>query len=586
MTFHTWFKDELIQKNGVIKTWWEEREDRTEETFENQSLEQLALLTQPEDLPEDERIEIAEQEQNSDGTYNVTIRRWRKTGKVKIDSIPPEEFVISRDAKSIQDARLVGHRCRRTISDLVELGYPYEKLEEIGGEASDIPEDEEELVRRSADDEIGTQPTRRDRSQREVWYFEGIVKADVDGDGVSEDRFVAVAGEKGRGRMLANKPWGKRRPFAGITPCPMPHRFVGRSLADMVMDLQLIESTVMRMMLNSAYQSINPMKIVADSGDVDMDALLTPRIGGVIRAADVNSIREIVTPFIGRDMFPVLEWLQNMRENRTGVTRYNQGLDSESLNKTARGISQIMSASQQRIELIARIAAETGVVDAFRNIQELVIKHQRRPRMIRLRNKWIEIDPRQWTAEMDVKISVGLGTGNKDQMLQHLGLIAQAQEKIVMLQGGPNGPIVDWNAIYKTASKIAQNAGFKEGDMLFVDPANAPPQQPPGPSPEQQKMQAEMEMDKARLQLEMQRQQMDVQAMREKAAAEIQIEREKAQAQIMIERERAMAKAQLERELGMMRETSKAALAARELEAKTASGAFVPQPKPTPEARA
>ena len=328
-----------------------------------------------------------------------------------------------------------------------------------------------------------------------------------------------------------------------------------------------------------------------------MDALLTPRVGGVVRAADVNAIREIITPFIGKELFPVMEWLQNMRENRTGVTRYNQGLDSDSLNKTARGISQIMSASQQRIELIARIAAETGIVDAFRNIQELVIKHQRRPRMIRLRNKWVEIDPRAWTSEMDVKISVGLGTGNKDQMLQHLQLIAAAQEKIIMLQGGPNGPIVDWNAIYKTASKIAQNAGFKDGDQLFIDPSSAPPQQPPGPSPEQQKMQAEMEMDKARLEMDAQRQQMDVQAMREKAAAEIQIEREKAMAQIQaerekataqiqLERERAMAKANLERELGMMRETSKAALASRELEAKTASGAFVPQPKAPPEARA
>ena len=597
MTFHTLFKDELIQKNGILKTWWEEREERKEETFENQSIEQIQLLTQPEDLPEDERVEIAEQEQNSDGTYDITLRRWQKVGRVKIDNIPPEEFVISRDAKSIQDARLVGHRSRRTVSDLVELGYDYATLEEIGGEASDIPEDEEELVRRSADDEIGTQPTRRDRSQRQVWYFEGIVKADVDGDGISEDRFVALAGEKGKGRLLANKPWGKRRPFAGITPCPMPHRFVGRSLADMVMDLQLIESTILRMMLNSGYAAINPMKIVADGGDVDMDALLTPRVGGVVRAADVNAIREIITPFIGKELFPVMEWLQNMRENRTGVTRYNQGLDSDSLNKTARGISQIMSASQQRIELIARIAAETGIVDAFRNIQELVIKHQRRPRMIRLRNKWVEIDPRAWTSEMDVKISVGLGTGNKDQMLQHLQLIAAAQEKIIMLQGGPNGPIVDWNAIYKTASKIAQNAGFKDGDQLFIDPSSAPPQQPPGPSPEQQKMQAEMEMDKARLEMDAQRQQMDVQAMREKAAAEIQIEREKAMAQIqaerekataqiMIEREKAMAKANLERELGMMRETSKAALASRELEAKTASGAFVPQPKAPPEARA
>lgn len=605
MIFYTWFKDELLQKNGIIKTWWEDREEITQETYENQTLEQLGLLLQPEGQQEDEKIKVIGQEANADGTYTVKIKKTLQAGKVVIGNIPPEEFVISRDAKTIEDARLVGDRSKRSISDLIELGYDRDKLEGLGGDASDDDDSEESLVRRSVDDQQDTRTASRDISQRKVWFFQGIIRADMDGDGVSEDHFVALAGEKGKGVLLKNELWGKRRPYAGITPCPMPHRFHGRSLADQVMDIQLIESTLLRQILQSAYLSTNPMKVISTSAHVNMDDLLTPRAGGIIRAADVNGVREIATPFLGREIFPLMEFMKSVRENRTGVTSYNQGTDANSLNKTAHGISQIMSASQQRNELVARIAAETGVIDAFRNVQELVVKHQRRPRMIRLRNKWTEIDPRQWTSEMDVSINVGIGTGSRDAMLAHFNALLLAQKEIVAFQGGVQGPLVDAAKIYNVLMKLTQNMGLKNGDQFFNDPSNQQqPQQPPGPSPEEQKMMAEQQMaqqkmkaDQAMAQqqmqadmasqqhkqaMEQQTQQAKMQLMQTEASAMLELEKAKASAAIELEREKAIAKFNLEREIAKMR----ADLERDELSAKERAGAFVPQPKAPPQPQA
>jgi len=236
------------------------------------------------------------------------------------------------------------------------------------------------------------------------------------------------------------------------------------------------------------------------------------------------------TPLVAAQAFPMLEYIDGVREDRTGVTRYTQGLDADTLNKTATGINQIMTAAQQRVELIARVFAETGVKDLFRKILELVNRHQSAPRIIRLRNRWVPMDPREWNTQMDISISVGLGTGNKDQMLMHLRNLLDIQVQAIRMQGGVDGPLVRLENVYSTLAKLVENAGLKSADTYFTDPTQrpaAPPPPPatPPPDPALAAVQQQARIDAARLAFDRQRAAADLALDRAKLAAEIALKR-------------------------------------------------------------
>jgi hypothetical protein len=234
---------------------------------------------------------------------------------------------------------------------------------------------------------------------------------------------------------------------------------------------------------------------------------------------------------VAAQAFPVLEYLDGVRENRTGVTRYMQGLQADTLNKTATGINQIMTAAQQRVELIARVFAETGIKDLFRKILELVNRHQSAPRIIRLRNRWVPMDPRSWTTQMDVSIAVGLGTGNKDQMLIHLRNLLEIQVQAIRMQGGVDGPLVRLDNVYNTLAKLVENAGLKSADSYFTDPAHhppAPPVPPPAPQPDPTlvAVQQQAQLAAARLAFDRQRAAADLALDQAKLAADIAARRD------------------------------------------------------------
>jgi hypothetical protein len=203
-----------------------------------------------------------------------------------------------------------------------------------------------------------------------------------------------------------------------------------------------------------------------------------------------------------------------MKEKRTGITAYNQGLDSNSLNKTATGVAQIMNAAQQRIELVARTFAETGVKELFTLVHHLVRTTLTKPDIVRMRNKWVEVDPREWKARKDLSISVGLGAGNKDQQLTHLMSILQMQKEAIQI--GITNP----EKIYNALAKLTQNAGFKNPEEFWVNPANSPPPQPQGPSIEEQAIQAQKEIDAMKVQGENARKVAELEERQRKDAAD------------------------------------------------------------------
>jgi hypothetical protein len=318
----------------------------------------------------------------------------------------------------------------------------------------------------------------------------------------------------------------------------MPHRHVGLSIADLVMDIQLIRSTLMRQYLDGMYLANNGRYAISDR--VNLDDMLVSRPGGVVRVQGMpgeGHIMPLVHPNTGSYAIEGLTYLDTQKENRTGITKYNQGLDSNSLNKTASGINAIMGAAQQRLELVARVFAETGVKRLFSLVHELLKKHSDKPTIFRLRNQWVPVDPRQWQTRTDMTVSVGLGNGNKDAQLAHLMSIMQVQQQAIQIG------VTDPKKIYNAAKRLAENAGFSDGDEFFTDPSG---QQQQPPKPEQAKMQADMQAKQAQIQADMQIEQAKLQNSIQLEQAKLQLEREKMQMQMQTDMEIAKYKADTE----------------------------------------
>lgn len=594
--------DALLQKNGFAKAWVETREvtDRQEKLVDMGAafamVQQLLQdgyeideateeAPEPGDVPEQPQQapqmppEGAAPMQGPMGAppqamqppappmppqpkLRIKASRTRKETKIRVGNVPPEEILVSKRARSMADAPFVAHKTARTLSSLIEDGYPRKKVEQIPlGNTTDSME---EQARRNDLDPTRNDDVSTDTSMREYDITEAYPLIDFDEDGIAERRKILYGGKV----ILENEPWEGPVPIITATPIRLPHRVFGKSVADLVTDLQLIKSTLWRQILDNLYLSNNPRNVVSDQ--VNLDDLLTVRPGGIVRLKNGakpsdGHVLPLETPFVAGASFPMLEYIDNVRENRTGVTRYNQGTDANSLNKTATGINQIQQAANQRIELIARILAETGVKDLFKLILFLVNKHVDKAQTFRLRNKWIEVDPSQWRQLFDVRIDVALGTGNRDQMAAHVTNLMAVQEKIVAVQGGPNGPVVTWAEISHAARKLTENSGFKTSDSFF---AEVTPEQGKAmakaagqaPSPEVQQAQAEMEIEKMRAEMDgviAQRKvvadinakqaetQADIQAQREKNAAEIQLAREKAAAELELKEREARAQASI-----------------------------------------
>jgi hypothetical protein len=484
VTTYSAIKDGLLQKNCFAKVYWDTYADYETETYENLSEDEMALLLQ--DSGEIEILEHSAQESMDPlsgammVSYAVRLRKKREKGRVCVESVPPEEFLVNRGAgHDIQKARFVAHRCKKTASELRLMGYDPEGL----SSDEDGWLNEERQARFGNDEEfMGADTDPADESMREIWVTEAYMRVDYDGDGIAELRKITTAGHK----ILDNEEMD-RIPFVTGTPILMPHKLFGRSVADLVMDLQLIKSTVLRQILDNMYLT-NHSRVQALDGMVNFDDLLTVRPGGVVRVKAFNAIAPLPVQVMGAPAFQLVEYLDSVREVRTGVTRYNQGLDADSLNKTATGIGRIMDASMERILLIARIFAETFFADLFWSMLELVCKHETQERTVKLRNKWVTVNPREWKNRFNMSISVGLGTGSQQDLQQGVLGLLQVQERA--RQGGARF-VTEQNAYY-AALAFAKLVDPKRADMYFTNPSELPP---PEPQPDPKIVTTQMKID-------------------------------------------------------------------------------------------
>ena len=475
LTLYSFLKDGLLAKGGFVKVYWEKNETATTETYEGLSMDELTQLMQ---MP---NVEIVEQGMDEAEGITVKLRVTQNDGKCCVEPVPPEEMLISSMAVAPLDKnRFVAHRRKLRASEIREMGY--EVPEGVGDEEGDF--NAEKIERFSFDDNSQTSANEnKDDANREVWFTECFACIDVDGDGIAERRRIVLIGSD---HLAVNEEDTTTR-FTFWTPIIIPHKLFGMSEADLVMDIQLLKSTIIRSILDNAYLNNNGRWMALD-GMVNIDDLLVNRPGGIVRVKTFDAVKPIQPPLLGSPMFNLLEYVETIKENRSGVTRYNQGIDSNSLNKTASGVNQIMSASQQRIQLIARIAAETGIKDMFYAILECVQKHQDQPRQIRLRNQWVTMDPREWSNKFDISVTVGLGTGSKEMQLAGVQQVLQLQMGAMQM----GLPIATPTNVYHSAIELVKAANLKGEDLFFTSPEQMPPA-PPQSDP------AMMEMEKAKM---------------------------------------------------------------------------------------
>ena len=547
---HNWFKDALMQKTGVVKAYWDSKVDVKKERYESLTDDELVLLLSDGSLEvmEQDTEEVQTEQIDEQGNpillryHSVTVAKKTTRGGVKIENVPPEEFLISKKAINIAESPFVAHRKLLSRSDLVAMGFDPDIVANLP--AFDELSYTGERLARYSQGEQPHQDESMDQSMQEVEVYECYIRTDMDGDGIAEMRQVFYAGSD----ILSNEEV-EYVPFHALCPIPIPHKFFGESLADRAMDLQLIKSTVVRQMLDNLYLS-NNSRVGAVEGRVNLDDLLSVTPGGVVRMKDPAAVVPLAVPSVIAQAFPMLEYLDNQQSKRTGVSDAQQGLDPNILqNVTAAAIAASTQAAGGKMELIARIFAETGVKSLFLGILHLVGKYQDKPTIIRLRGKYVPIDPRAWSNQYDLEINVGLGTGNKQEQMAMLQMVLAKQEAILQ-QYGPANPLVSVGQYRQTLGRFIEAAGFVDSQEFFkevppeVDQALQQPQQPqPDPN-----MQALMQQAQAQIQIAQQKAMADIQAKQEKAAAEIQLAREKAAADLQFEREKIALEMQMQRE--------------------------------------
>mgnify|MGYP003131639778 FL=1 len=486
------FLDALMQKVGVVKHFWEEVEKVTTESYENLTNQEYSLLMQDDELEEIEHEETTtygeaidpltgEVVEVAEVFHNVTVARTSMDGKVTIQNVPPEEFLINRGAKSLEDARFICHRSHKSKSDLIKMGYDPEIVDDLPASSGvDGITTPNEYLARHAYDSTDSYPNQNSAdSEKEIQIYESYIKLDTDGSGVSVLHKICHSGKE----ILDIEPIDYI-PFSTVCPIPIPHKFYGLSVAETVQDVQLIRSTLTRNLLDNMYLANNGRFQVVE-GQVNIDDLLTNRPGGIVRTRSPNALTPIATPSLSANSFQMLQYWEDIKTGRTGVNPKTQGLSADVLKThvTTGAVTAALTNSQGRLELIARVFADTGVRNMFKQIYNLVQRYENRKRVVRLNNQYFEIDPASWREDLDVDIEVGIGYGDQDIRLQNINMFATLIEKI----GTQTKGIVNPQNIYNLAVEIANEMGIKNVDKFVSQPS----QEPLPPTPQEQLAQAQ-----------------------------------------------------------------------------------------------
>ncbi len=574
LILYSFIKDALLSKVGIVKVWWEEREEESRETYLDQPDDAFALLVADPDIeivahserPDPSFRPVATSPQLPAGVpvaqpdpvpgnvpsdapapdvpalaapasiepaepddvpipmlHDVTVVTRKTVAQARVQGVPPEEFGISRFARSLRDCGYCFHEVIRREEDLIADGYDRDEIKAIPSYT--MLSNPEELARDTVDEHLAAGGDEGiNEVNRQIKITEHYVRMDYEGNNKPALYRVTTGGDQGEVLTRNGEPEIVQvdvPPFAAMTPVIVTHRFFGRSIADLVMDIQRIKTALLRSILDNAYLAVNPRVEVSEAHatETTLDDLLVSRPGGIVRTKMPGGVNWQTVPAIAGEIFPVLAYADSTREWRTGVNRQAQGLDANALqNTSATAAMQVYSAAQARMKLIARIFAETGIRDLFSLLHATIRKHGSRDATVRLRNQWVTVDPRDWKKRVDLTINVGLGTGGKSERLAHVMAVINLQKEA--LAGGLTNLVTVQN-LYNSAAEVVKLVDLKNVDQFFTDPkTQAPPQPKPDPKLMQIQTQAQLDAAQAQGQLTM----LDRKAQRDAALAQQRFE--------------------------------------------------------------
>ena len=473
---HNWFFDALTQKTGIVKAYWNDEKDVNEETYKGLSQDELTELTQEPsvEIIEQEMIEIPldtvdnkAQMTNEVGSlhqdipepiyvYNVKLRTTLNNSRVKIENVPPADFMIDRHADNISDARFVAQRKMLTRSELVAMGYDQSIVDDLSTDG-DIQLDNFNPITGFNNAEANN----TDKTQDLIATYECYLDIGEE-DGLAKKHRICYASNT----ILSDEEIDYV-PFYSLCPFPVPHAFYGQSMADRTMELQFIKSTITRQMLDNLYLT-NNSRVGAVEGQVNLDDVLNSTAGGVIRMKNPNALVPLTVQSSANQSFPFLEYLDNIQAKRTGVSDMMNGLDPNVLqNVSATAVAAMTTQSQGKLELMARVFADTGVKNLMQGLLHLVCKYQDEPRALAINGRPMNIDPREWTNLYNVNINVGLGNGRPDEKIAMLNMVMNKQEMILQ-QYGMSNPLVNLKQYRDTLAKFINASGYRD-DSQFMN---------------------------------------------------------------------------------------------------------------------
>ena len=527
LTTYSTFKDSLVRKCGIMKCWWEEDETVRIEEYSGLDDQTLQILMQEQT---DVMVMNTYPDQMMGQLHDVQIKRKIKGGRVRIMSVPPEELLLDRRARSFDDSAIIAHRQMATVAQLIELGYEEDEVRE-NITSNDLDTNEEYLARQPMSS-FGVSVESANPMMERVLYVEAYLRVDYDMDGIPELRKVCCIGSGYK--IVRNLP-ASYIPFIDFPCDPEPHTspLEAMSIFDITHDLQEIKSEILRNTLDSLAQSIHPRTAIVE-GQVNIDDVLNNETGAIIRMRAPGMVQPFSTPFVGQAAFPMLDYMDQIREDRTGMSKAAMGLNADALqSSTKAAVAATISASQGRIELISRLMAE-GMKKLFKSILFLVTTHQDKARMVRLRNEFVQIDPRAWDAAMDCSINIGLGNGDTNERVAALMQISAKQQE-VLTQLGVVNPLVTPAQYSSTLRKIVELNGFRDPSQFFNQiPADYQPPAPPQPKPtpeevlaqvQAQSIQADIQKKAAELELKRQQMMMDNDLNRDKMYQEMALKK-------------------------------------------------------------
>ena len=503
------FKDALVRKTGFVKGFWDDSITASTHEYtglDPQSYQALVLDPNVEIVEESVTMETIttldpvsgeEVVQEIPAMYDITIRRVKAKNQVCLEAIPPEEVLISRHARDIKSASYVAHRMIKSVSELVAMGYDQDEIEEYAsyaGTALDPESYDEQQARNPFDNMV--YPDRNDSGGKDVLYIEHYLFYDFDGDGIDERIRVCTVGD---GLHVLNVEQWDDLPIVMFCPDPEPHTAIGSCPADYLKPIQAAKSQIMRDTLDSLGHSIFPRMAVVE-GQVNIDDVLNTDIGQPIRVRAPGMVQPFSVPFVGKEAFPVLGYLDESKENRTGVSKASAGLNADALqSSTKAAVAATMSGAQGRIELICRHFAEGGMKDLFTLINNLVIKHQNAQDVFRLNGKFVPVDPRYWDTDKDLVVNVAISKSSDEEKFAILGSVAGKQEQILQTLG-PSNPMVSLQQYANTLSRMIEMAGFKDPESFINTEVPPLPPTPQETKPDAAELLAQAEAQKAQVQ--------------------------------------------------------------------------------------